>query len=262
MAYQTVEIEARESIATVWMNRPDRHNAFDETLIRELTDAVNATANDASIRVIVLAGRGKSFSAGADLDWMRRAAGATFEQNRDDARTLALLFDTLHRAPKPTIARVQGAALGGGLGLTAVCDIAVASANATFATTEVRLGLLPAVISPYVIAAIGERAARRYFLTAERIDAPQAHRLGLVHAVGSSEAAMDETIAQLAASIIAGAPGAQHATKDLIRTIVSRPIDGALLEDTADRIATARTGSEAKEGITAFFERRPPNWKC
>src|SRR6266481_6351805 len=188
MSYQTLEIETRAGVVTVWMNRANAHNAFNEALIAELTQVFETFDRDPAVRVVVLAGRGKSFSAGADLDWMRRVAAHTAEDNRRDARLLAKMFKTIHRLTKPTIARVHGAALGGGVGLAAVCDIAIASTQASFATTEVKLGFIPAVISPYVIAAIGERQARRYFLTAERIDAQEARRIGLVHEVVDSGA--------------------------------------------------------------------------
>ncbi|HEX7045123.1 MAG TPA: enoyl-CoA hydratase/isomerase family protein [Burkholderiales bacterium] len=257
--YKSLDIEIRDRVATVWMNRPDTHNAFDETLIRELTAAFEGIAKDPAVRVVVLAGRGKSFSAGADLNWMKRAAQASAEDNRREARALSKMFDTLHRLPKPTIARVHGAALGGGVGLTAACDIAVASTRASFATTEVRLGIIPAVISPYVVAAIGRRAAQRYFLTAERFDAVEAHRLGLVHLV-CEEAALDATIAGLVDALLAGGPHAQAAAKELLDHVAARPIDEAVREDTAQRIAVVRATAEAKEGIGAFLEKRKPRW--
>lgn len=259
MNFQTLQIESRDHVATVWMNRPDVHNAFDETLIRELTDAFARLERDTSTRVVVLAGRGKSFSAGADLNWMKRAANYRVEENLRDARALATMLNALHRMPKPTVARVHGAALGGGVGLVSACDIAIASTEASFATTEVKLGLIPSVISPYVIAAIGQRAAHRYFLTAERFNADEALRLGLAHAVCAPDA-LDTSVAQLVAALLGGGPAAQAASKDLIAAVVGKPIDAAVMEETAKRIAAARATAEAKEGIAAFLEKRKPRW--
>lgn len=259
MNFQTLDIETRERVATVWMNRPDAHNAFDETLIRELSDAFESVEKNPAVRVLVLAGRGESFSAGADLNWMKRAAHAGAEDNRRDARLLSKMIGTLHRLPKPTVARVHGAALGGGAGLTAACDIAVATSNASFATSEVRFGIIPAVISPYLIAAMGRRAAQRYFLTGERFDAHEAYRLGLVHAVCEA-GALDVAIAEIVAALLAGGPKAQAAAKDLIARVADRPIDDVLREDTAQRIAVVRATPEAKEGIAAFLDKRKPRW--
>lgn len=257
--FQTLEIERQNSVATIWMNRPDRHNAFDETLIAELTAACQALDTDASVRVVVLAGRGKSFSAGADLNWMQRAAGYTIEQNLDDARKLATMLRTLAELRKPTIARIHGAALGGGMGLAAACDICVASTAATFATSEVRFGLIPATIGPYVLRAIGARQASRYFLTAERIDARRAWELGLVHELVEPEA-LDARVQEVVSALLAGGPHAQAAAKDLIRAVADRAVDDALVEDTARRIVQIRATLEAKEGLSAFLEKRPPNW--
>ncbi len=257
--FQTLEIERQNSVATIWMNRPDRHNAFDETLIAELTAACQALDTDASVRVVVLAGRGKSFSAGADLNWMQRAAGYTIEQNLDDARKLATMLRTLAELRKPTVARIHGAALGGGMGLAAACDICVASTAATFATSEVRFGLIPATIGPYVLRAIGARQASRYFLTAERIDARRAWELGLVHELVEPEA-LDARVREIVAALLLGGPRAQAAAKDLIRAVADRAVDDALVEDTARRIAQIRATPEAKEGLSAFLEKRPPNW--
>lgn len=258
--YKSLEIETRERVATVWMNRPEAHNAFDDVLIRELTTAFEALGKDRGVRVVVLAGRGKSFSAGADLNWMKRAAEASAEENRREARLLSKLFDTLYTLPKPTVARVHGAALGGGMGLTAACDIAVAGTRASFATTEVRLGIIPAVIGPYVVAAMGQRAAQRYFLTAERFDAAEAFRLGFVHVV-CEEADLDARVRDTVDALLAGGPNAQAASKTLLAHIANRPIDEALREDTAQRIAVVRATPEAKEGMAAFLEKRKPNWK-
>lgn len=257
--FQTLEIECQNSVATIWMNRPDRHNAFDETLIAELTAACQALDAEDAVRVVVLAGRGKSFSAGADLNWMRRAAGYTVGENLRDARALAGMLRTLAEMRKPTIARVQGAALGGGMGLAAACDICIATTAAAFATSEVQFGLIPATIGPYVIRAIGARQAARYFQTAERIDARRAYALGLVHEVVEPEA-LDVRVQERVAALLAGGPKAQAAAKDLIRAVAGQPVNDALVEETAQRIAQIRATPEAKEGLLAFLEKRPPNW--
>ncbi len=257
--FQTLEIEHENGVATIWMNRPDRRNAFDETLIAELTAACQALEADAAVRVVVLAGRGKSFSAGADLNWMKRAAGYTIEQNLADARQLATMLRTLAELRQPTVARVHGAALGGGMGLAAACDLCVASTAASFAAPEVRFGLIPATIGPYVLRAIGARQASRYFLTAERIPARRAWELGLVHELTEPDA-LNVKIQEIVDALRVGGPHAQATAKDLIRAVADRPVDDALVEDTARRIAHIRATPEAKEGLGAFLEKRPPNW--
>ena len=257
--YTSLEIELQGSAAWLWMNKPAVHNAFDETLIAELTQALTALDGDPAVRAVVLAGRGKSFSAGADLGWMQRQGAATLEKNVDDARQLAKLFRTLACMATPTLARVHGAALGGGMGLAAACDICVASSGAQFATSEVRFGIIPAAIGPYVLRAIGERQATRYFQTAERISAERALALGLVHEVATPEA-LDATVHALLEALQAGGPRAQAAATDLIRAVAHRPIDDALAEDTAQRIARLRATPEAREGLSAFLEKRAPQW--
>ncbi|WP_020648661.1 enoyl-CoA hydratase/isomerase family protein [Solimonas variicoloris] len=247
------------AVATVWLTRPDVHNAFDEHLIAELSAALRALDADDAVRAVVLAGRGKSFCAGGDLDWMRRMAGYGDDENRRDAAGLAEMLRTLATLGKPTIARVHGAALAGGTGLVAACDIAVATPNASFGTTEVRLGLIPATISPYLIRAIGARAAQRYFLTAERLGAAEALRLGLVHEVVDADA-LDARIAALLECLLAGGPQALAAAKRLIAEVVDRPIDAALIARTTEGIAAARGSAEAREGIAAFFDKRRPAW--
>ncbi|MFN4238424.1 MAG: enoyl-CoA hydratase/isomerase family protein [Vogesella sp.] len=261
MNYSTLEITRSGQVATVWMNRPELHNAMNEHLIADLTAAFRELNRDDAVRVIVLAGHGKSFSAGADLDWMRRAAGYTEAQNLEDANKLAAMLKGIYRSKKPVIARIHGAALAGGTGLTAVCDIAVATDAARFALTEVRLGLIPATIGPYVADAIGWRQARRYFLSAERIDAATALRIGLVHEV-VAEDALDSRIAEIAAELGKGAPHALAAAKELLGCLHnSSPLDDELLSDTAHRIAAIRITDEAREGLAAFFEKRPPSWQ-
>lgn len=254
-----LQTEIKDGIATIRMNRPDVHNAFDDVLIAALAEELCRLDRLPEARVIVLAANGKSFSAGADLNWMRRMANYSQEENLRDAMALAGLMRTLDGVKKPTVARVQGAAFGGGVGLVACCDIAIASTQATFSLSEVRLGLIPSVISPYVIAAIGEREARRYFLTAERFDAVEARRIGLVHDVVDS-GALDETVAKIAGQLLKGGPQALAAAKKLIADVSRRPMDDALSAETARRIAAIRIGSEAQEGLAAFFEKRSPAW--
>lgn len=257
--YKTLEIEIAKQVAILWMNRPEIHNAFDETLIDELTQACKALDHDPGVRVVVLAGRGKSFSAGADLNWMKRAADYTVEENLRDAQALAGMLRALAEMKKPTIARVQGAALGGGTGLTAACDIAVASTAAVFATSEVRFGIIPSAISPYVVRAIGARQAYRYFQSAERISAARAREIGLVHEAVEPEQ-LDAKVQEIATALIQGGPAAQIAAKDLIRVVNNQPINQTLVDETAHRIAHLRATPEAKDGIAAFLERRQPGW--
>ncbi len=259
MPFTTLEIELNNQVATIWMNRPDLHNAFDEILIAELTAACIALDGDADVRIVVLGGRGKSFSAGADLNWMRRAANNGIDENLNDARALAGMLRTLAEMKKPTIARVQGAALGGGMGLAAACDIAVASTKAVFATSEVKFGIIPSAISPYVLRAIGARQATRYFQTAERIAADRAREIGLVHEVAEPEA-LDAKVAEIVAALLAGGPNAQAAAKDLIRAVDHQPVNHTLVEETAHRIAHLRATPEAREGIGAFLDKRQPGW--
>lgn len=260
MSDQIIEVESSGSISTVWMNRPDVHNAFDEILISELTATFGALEADPAVRVVVLAGRGPSFSAGADLHWMRRAAGQDTDANIADARALAHMLRSLADLKKPTVARVQGAAIGGGLGLAVACDIAVAASDAVFGTSEVRLGIIPAAISPYVLRAIGARQALRYFQTGERLDAAQARNLGLIHEVVPPDQ-LDTAVAAISAALLLGSPRAQAAAKDLIRAVAHQPVNDSLLEDTAHRIAYLRASPSAREGIAAFLEKRSPNWE-
>ncbi len=258
MSHVLIKIDG--AIATVTLNNPERHNAFDEVLIADLTRELKTLETHANVRLVILAAAGNSFSAGADLNWMKRMAAYTHEENLRDAIGLGELMRTLHGLSKPTIARVQGPAYGGGVGLAACCDIAVGTKQAQFSLSEVKLGLIPAVISPYVIAAIGERAARRYFLTAERFGAAEAHRLGLLHEVAQDEAAMDEMIAAIAKALLAAGPHAVHEAKRLIGAVASRNIDADVITDTAQRIARVRASDEGKEGVAAFLAKRKPNW--
>jgi methylglutaconyl-CoA hydratase len=241
-------------VAWLTLNRPAVHNAFDETTIAELTEALERCGDDPTCRAVVIRGAGRSFSAGGDLTWMRRAAGFSHAENVADALRLARLMRTLDRLPKPTLALVNGAAMGGGVGLVAASDIALAATDAIFALPEVKLGLIPAVISPYVIAAIGPRPARRYFLTGERFDATEAHRLGLVHAVVPA-ADLPSAAAALLEQLAGNGSEAMAAAKRLIRDVAGRPVDDALIGDTALRIAEARATDDARARIAAFLDR-------
>ncbi|MDE1150699.1 MAG: enoyl-CoA hydratase/isomerase family protein [Azospirillaceae bacterium] len=246
-------------IATVTLDRPALHNAFNEGVIADLTRLFEQLGADPAIRAIQLRANGPSFSAGADLDWMRRMAGYSRDQNHADALALATMLRTLNTCPKPTIGVVQGAAYGGGVGLVACCDIAVVAEGATFCLSEVKLGLIPATIAPYVVAAMGERACRRYFLTAERFGAEEAHALGLVHQVVPADQ-LDAAVATLVKRLLEAGPAAQAAAKDLIFACANRPVTDDLVSDTAERIARIRASEEGREGVAAFLEKRKPNW--
>lgn len=259
MSYETLEIVRAGGVATIWMNRPDVHNAFNAQLIADLTAACIELEADNAVRAVVLAGRGKSFSAGADLNWMRAAGEASEAENFADAMKLAGMLRTLAEMNKPTIARVHGAALGGGMGLASACDICIAGDKAVFATSEVKFGIIPSAISPYVIRAIGERQAYRYFQTAERINATRAAELGLAHEAVAAEA-LDAKVEEVVDALLQGGPKSQAAAKDLIRAVANRPVSDALVMDTAGRIASLRATPEAKEGLAAFLDKRPAAW--
>lgn len=259
MSYETLEIAREAGVATIWMNRPDVHNAFNAQLIADLTTACVELDADDAVRAVVLAGRGKSFSAGADLNWMKAAGEASEAENFADAMKLAGMLRTLAEMKKPTIARVHGAALGGGMGLASACDICIAGDKAVFATSEVKFGIIPSAISPYVIRAIGERQAYRYFQTAERINAARAADLGLAHEAVASEE-LDAKVKEVVEALLQGGPKSQAAAKDLIRAVASRPVSDAVVEDTARRIASLRATPEAKEGLAAFLDKRPAAW--
>jgi methylglutaconyl-CoA hydratase len=259
MGEPTIEVEIRGAVRWLWLNRPALHNALNQDLIRELTLAMRGLGADPAVRVIVLAGRGKSFCAGADIESMKRLGQAGLAENHRSARELADLFEAIARSPKPTIARVNGAAIGGGLGLVAACDIAIAGNDAKFAASEVRLGLIPATIGPYAVRAVGARWARRLFQTAERITAAQAEKIGLIHEAAEADA-LDARVEAIVNDLLAGAPQAQHAAKELIDSVAGRPITAELIEYTAERIATIRAQDEAKEGLSAYLEKRRPGW--
>ena len=257
--YETITVDVRESVALVVLSRPEVHNAFNATLIAELTRALEALDRDATVRAVVLLGEGKSFCAGADLNWMKEMAGYGAEENLADASALAAMLKTLHRLSKPTIARVHGSAFGGGAGLVACCDIAFAAHDATFSFSEAKLGLIPATIAPYVLEAIGARYARRYFLSAERFTAAEAFRIGLVHDIYPLDE-IDARINELLGSLLVAGPRAQDESKALIRAVRSGPIDDAMISDTAARIAGVRGSEEGKEGVAAFLRKRSPEW--
>ena len=246
-------------VTEIKLNRPKVHNAFDDQLVADLTAALGDAELDANVRCVILTGAGNSFSAGADLNWMRGMAGASEAENHDDALRLAALMRTLNFLAKPTIARVNGAAYGGGVGLVACCDIAIASERASFCLSEVKLGILPAAISPYVVAAIGPRQARRYFQTAEVIPADEARRIGLVHEVVPPDQ-LDAARDRILAAIFQGAPGAQADSKDLVFT-VDRPLTDEIMSETGRRIALRRASVEGREGIGAFLAKREPAWR-
>jgi len=247
-------------VATLTLNRPALRNAFDDALIRDLADTFRRVAADDAIRILILTGAGSAFSAGGDLNWMRRMAGYSQAENYADAMALASMLRALDTLPKPTVARVNGAAFAGGVGLVCCCDVAVAAASAMFSISEVRLGLVPATIGPYVVAAIGARAARRYCLTAETFAAAEAHRIGLVHEVAPSDE-LDSAVERVVASLLQGAPGAQGRGKRLIGEVNARAVDEEVMSHTARAIAEARASSEGREGVAAFLDKRPPSWR-
>lgn len=247
-------------VVTVTLNRPAFHNAFDEALIQRLIEVFETLGADTQCHVLVLAGAGKSFSAGGDLNWMRRMAGYGYAENVADADELGRLMRTLDQLPKPTVARVHGSVFAGGLGLVACCDVAVAAQDTIFCVSETRLGLVPAVISPYLIRAIGARTARRYFLTAERFSAADALRIGLVHELAPA-ADLDRRVGAIVAALLEGGSQAQARSKRLISEVVDRPIEQPVIDLTARTIAEARASDDAREGLAAFFEKRKPRWR-
>jgi len=254
-----LKVETSGGVARVTLDRPEIRNAFDDALIAALASVLRELDADEGVRAVVLAGNGPAFCAGADLNWMKRMAGYGYEQNLADAQALAGMLKTLDRMAKPTIARVHGPAFAGGVGLVAACDIAVGSPEAKFCLSEAKLGLSPATISPYVVRAMGERMARRYFLTAEVFDAAEACRVGLLTAVSPSEK-LDGEIEEMLKHILQGGPQALAKIKDLIRAVSSGPVDDGMIADTAKRIAEIRVSAEGREGIASFLEKRKPSW--
>jgi len=256
---QALLVDTRDGVATVTLNRPEVRNAFDDALIAALAATFKALDDDEAVRAVVLAGNGLAFCAGADLNWMKRMAGYGYEQNLHDAMGLAVMLQTIDRMNKPTIARVHGPAFAGGTGLVAACDIALGTPEARFCLSEAKLGLSPATISPYVVRAMGERAARRYFLTAEVFDAEEALRIGMLSGLVPA-AELDAAVDSLLKHLLAGGREALAKIKDLIRAVTSGPIDDAMVADTAKRIAEIRVSPEGREGIASFLEKRKPSW--
>jgi methylglutaconyl-CoA hydratase len=260
MSDQNLLIEIDSGVATLSLNRPEVHNAFDDVLIAKIISALNNIEADNSVRVVVLTSTGKHFSAGADLNWMKRMAVLSEQENRDDAQQLAELMHTLNNLNKPTIALVNGAAYGGAVGLVACCDMAIATARSRFCLSEVKIGLSPAVISPFVVAAIGERASRRFFLTAETFDAQQANQLGLLHAIAQDQADLNTQGQALITALLQNSPQAMGRTKELIKQVSRGEIDQSMRDYTVNLIAAIRVSHEGQEGLSSFLEKRKPNW--
>ena len=246
-------------VAEVWLNRPEVRNAFNAEVITELAMTFTTLGADPDLRAIVLGGQGKAFCAGADLSWMREMAGYDYEQNRADAQSLAHMLWAVYRCPVPVVGRIHGDCYAGGIGLVAVCDVLVAAEGINFCLSEARLGLLPATISPYVIRAMGEQAARRYFVTAERFSSQQAHGMGFVHELCAAEA-LDARVGEIVAALVANGPMAVRACKLLVQDVAGVPLTASLREETARRIADIRASAEGKEGVQSFLHKRPPSW--
>ncbi|MEO8600543.1 MAG: enoyl-CoA hydratase/isomerase family protein [bacterium] len=259
MNFQTIELQRDGHTASVILNRPEVRNAFNEITIAEITQAFLEISVDSSIRAVVLGARGPAFCAGADLNWMRKMADYTLEENRADAAQLAKMLRTIYECPQPVVARVQGDCYAGGMGLVAACDIAVTVDEANFCLSEVKLGLIPATISPYVIKAMGENAARRYFLTAERFTAVEALRIGLVQEVVAVPA-LDTVVAGIVKSLVSNSPNAVRQAKRLVREVGGKSISSILIADTVEGIAQIRASEEGREGVSAFLEKRKPSW--
>jgi methylglutaconyl-CoA hydratase len=259
MSYQTLDISIADKVAAVTLNRPELRNAFNELAIAELALAFDELGQNDLVHVVVLAANGPAFCAGADLNWMKKMAAYTQDENEADALLLADMLRTIYLCPKPVVAKVQGDCYAGGMGLVAACDIVVASEAANFCLSEVKLGLIPATISPYVIKAMGENAARRYFISAERFSALEAHRIGLVHEVVVPEA-LDTTLAAIVKALASNSPHAVREAKRLVREIAGKPVTDDLVADTANRIAEIRASEEGREGVASFLEKRKPTW--
>ena len=259
MNWQTLEVTRNAHLATLTLSRPAVRNAFNEISIAEVTQAFAELGSDDSVRVIVLAARGPAFCAGADLNWMKKIASYTHDENHADAAQLAAMLHTIYVCPKPVVAKIQGDCYAGGMGLVAACDIAVAAEQANFCLSEVKLGLIPATISPYVIKAMGENAARRYFLTAERFSAHEARRIGFVQEVAAADA-LDMAVETIVNALASASPNAVKEAKRLVREVAGRPLSEALIADTAERIALIRASDEGREGVQSFLEKRKPSW--
>ena len=259
MEYETITVAIRDMVATVTLNRPDVRNAFNEFTIAELSLAFSELGRLDEVRAIVLAANGPAFCAGADLNWMKKMALYSHAENAEDAEKLADMLRTIYLCPKPVVAKVQGDCYAGGMGLVAACDIAVCSNGAFFCLSEVKLGLIPATISPYVIKSMGENAARRYFLTAEKFSAQEAHRIGFVHEIIGADA-LDAHVESIVKALVGCSPNAVREAKVLVREVSGKAVDSALVVDTAERIANIRSSDEGREGVASFLEKRKPSW--
>ena len=255
----TLDITRDGAVVRIFLNRPDVRNAFNDAVIAELTQAFGELSADTTLRAIVLGGHGKAFCAGADLSWMRAMADYDWEQNRADAQKLADMLWTIYSCPVPVVGRIHGDCYAGGVGLAAACDVLVAADGMNFCLSEAKLGLLPATIAPYVVKALGEQAARRYFVSAERFDAATAKALGFVHEVIEADA-LDAKVDEIVAAIVANGPAAVKACKQLVKDVAARPITAELRADTARRIADIRASDEGKEGVQSFLAKRKPTW--
>jgi methylglutaconyl-CoA hydratase len=259
MNYETLQVAIEGKLATVTLNRPDVRNAFNEKTINELALAFDALGRNELVHAIVLAANGAAFCAGGDLNWMKAMAGYTHAENNADAMQLAQMLRAIYLCPKPVVAKVHGDCYAGGMGLVAACDVVVVADVANFCLSEVKLGLIPATISPYMIKAMGEQAARRYFLTAERFSAADAHRIGMVHELVAADA-LDAKMAEVLKALVTNSPNAVKEAKMLVREVVGKPVNDALLADTAERIAHIRASEQGREGVTSFLEKRKPGW--
>lgn len=260
LQYDTLTVGMTGHVATVTLNRPEVRNAFNEAMIADITSAFESLSARGDVRAVVLAANGKAFCAGADLNWMKKMAGYSDDENRADAMRLARMLSAVYRCAKPVIARVHGDAYAGGMGLVCAADIVVAADSVHFCLSEARLGLMPATIAPYVIRALGEQASRRYFATAEVFDCPTAERLGLVSECASADQ-LDATVQRIADALCANSPNAVRECKQLVQDVGGRTIDDALIEDTAARIARIRASDEGREGVSSFLEKRTPSWR-
>lgn len=256
----TLDIGRDGAVARVYLNRPDVRNAFNEAVIAELAATFRELGADPSLRVIVIGGHGKAFCAGGDLNWMRTMADYSWEQNRADAQALADMLWTLYTCPVPLVGRVHGDCYAGGVGLAAVCDVLVAAEGVHFCLSEARLGLLPATIGPYVVRALGEQASRRYFITAERFDAAEAHRLGFVHELAGADT-LDAKVHAIVQALVANGPAAVKASKRLVHDLAGQPLSDGLRADTARRIADIRASDEGRAGVQSFLSKRAPPWQ-
>lgn len=259
MSYEFILVSQSDGIVTLTLNRPEKRNAMNAQVIKELLHALHSISSDDNARILLIASNSEHFCAGADIAWMEKIAAGSYEENYDDAQLIADLMYQLYSFPKPTIVLAQGATLGGGLGLLSACDIAIAAKNTSFGFSEVKIGIVPSTISPYVIAAIGERAAHYYFLTGERFGVEEARRIGLIHQMTENEALLS-TGMSVAKILLQNSPHALTAAKQLIRRVTKEKISEELGQKTAEHLANLRMTPEAQEGLRAFLEKRTPSW--